>query len=44
MIGTVQPPVIDQQVEVRQGFDMVPPHARYKDRIAGLEHRGLGML
>src|SRR5438270_10138138 len=35
----VPPPVIDQHVEWREPFDMMPIKRRHKDRVAGIELR-----
>ena len=35
-VGNAAPPVVDQHVEAFQSQDVVPPHARNKQRVAGL--------
>ena len=42
--GAAAPPVVDEQVERGLGFDVVPPHARNENGIAGLHGGDLGVL
>ena len=35
--GYVPPPVVDQDVEILQCLDLVPPHARYENGITGIK-------